>query len=79
MTIYLTVEDVLCVARRTLGDEPKVRDLGLLSASVARPRTVVFGHDPYPTLADKAAALIHSIARNHSLVDGNKRPIQTPR
>ena len=33
----------------------------------------VFGDEAYPTLAEKAAALLHSIARNHPLVDGNKR------
>lgn len=33
----------------------------------------VFGADAYPDLAHKAAALLHSLARNHPLVDGNKR------
>jgi len=33
----------------------------------------VFGEDAYPTLFEKAAALLHSISSNHSLVDGNKR------
>ena len=32
-----------------------------------------FGEDAYPTFVDKAAALMHSLARNHPLVDGNKR------
>ena len=73
MTLYLTVDDLLYIAGRTLGDEPAVRDAGLLGAAAARPQTVVFGHDPYPTLAEKAAALMHSLARNHCLVDGNKR------
>ena len=27
----------------------------------------------YPTLAGKAAGLMHSVASNHALVDGNKR------
>jgi len=31
------------------------------------------GHDAYPTVLDRAAALLHSVARNHALVDGNKR------
>ena len=31
------------------------------------------GHDAYPTVLDRAAALLHSIAMNHALVDGNKR------
>ncbi len=33
----------------------------------------MFGEDAYPSFAEKAAALMHSLARNHALVDGNKR------
>ena len=33
----------------------------------------MFGQDAYPDLHLKAAALLHSLARNHALVDGNKR------
>jgi death-on-curing protein len=33
----------------------------------------VLGQDAYPDLLTKAAALLHSLARNHPLVDGNKR------
>jgi death-on-curing protein len=50
-----------------------VRDVGLLAAAAARPRAGVLGHEAYPTFAEKAAALMHSLARNHALVDGNKR------
>ncbi|MCW2541658.1 MAG: death-on-curing protein [Frankiales bacterium] len=35
--------------------------------------TTVFGDDAYPTLDLKVAALMHSLARNHAFVDGNKR------
>jgi death-on-curing protein len=45
----------------------------LLEAAVARPRATAFGADAYPDLDTKAAALLHSVARNHALVDGNKR------
>lgn len=38
-----------------------------------RPRTTVFGEDAYPSTQEKAGALLHSVARNHALVDGNKR------
>jgi death on curing protein len=31
------------------------------------------GKDAYPDLDAKASALLHSIARNHALIDGNKR------
>jgi death-on-curing protein len=51
----------------------EVRDLGLLDAAVHRPRASVLGQDAYPDLFAKAAALLHSLARSHPLVDGNKR------
>ncbi|MGI8678512.1 MAG: type II toxin-antitoxin system death-on-curing family toxin [Jatrophihabitans sp.] len=71
--IYLTYAELLHVAERAMGGPPVVRDAGLLESAAARPQTSVFGDDAYPTLAEKAAALSHSIARNHALVDGNKR------
>ncbi|MDX1874549.1 type II toxin-antitoxin system death-on-curing family toxin [Mycolicibacterium sp. 120266] len=73
MTEYLDLEDLLEIARRTIGVEVVVRDYGLLQSALARPRTSVFGEDAYPDLFVKAAALMHSLARNHALVDGNKR------
>ncbi len=72
MTRYLTVEQALRIARAAVGPV-YVRDIGLLEAAVHRPRTTVFGQDAYPDLVTKAAALLHSLARNHPLVDGNKR------
>lgn len=71
--IYLTYAELLHVAERAIGQRPLVRDAGLLEAAVGRPRTSVFGRDAYATIEEKAAALTHSIARNHALVDGNKR------
>jgi death-on-curing protein len=71
--IYFTLTELLHVADRTLGTEPVVRDHGLLQSALGRPRTTVSGRDAYPTVDDKAAALLHSLARNHALVDGNKR------
>ena len=70
--IFLDLEDLLHVARRTLGDV-EIRDVGLLESASARPRSTAFGEDAYPSIHGKAAALLHSIARNHPLVDGNKR------
>ena len=70
--ILLTFDDVLHIAERVLG-EVQVRDAGLLQSAVARPATTVFGDDAYPTVHDKAAALLQSILNNHPLVDGNKR------
>ena len=71
--IYLTLPELRYVAERVLGDAPQVRDYGLLEAAAARPQVTAFGGDAYPDLDAKAAALLHSLARNHALVDGNKR------
>jgi death-on-curing protein len=71
--IYPTVPELLYIAERALGLEPKVRDLGLLQAAAARPEASAFGQDAYGGLDEKAVALLHSLARNHALVDGNKR------
>lgn len=68
---YLDLEALLLLTRK-LGAGP-VRDVGLLDSAAARPRSSVFGEDAYPTLWLKAAALLHSVCRNHALVDGNKR------
>ena len=73
MTRYLTVEQTLRIARAAVGGPIYVRDMGLLEAAVQRPRASVFGQDAYPYVFSKAAALLHSLARNHPLVDGNKR------
>ena len=71
--IYLTLAELLYVADRALGHDYAVRDYGLLEAAVARPQATVFGQNAYPDLDAKAAALLHSVARNHGLIDGNKR------
>lgn len=70
--IYLDVDDLLYIAGRAL-TTVQVRDMGLLQAAAARPRVSAFGPDAYPSMHEKAAALLHSLARTHALVDGNKR------
>lgn len=69
---YLSVEDLLEIAAGVL-PQVLVRDMGLLASAAARPQTTAFGGDAYPEFAEKTAALMHSLARNHPLVDGNKR------
>ena len=71
--IYLTLPELLHVTARALGSEPAVRDYGLLESALARPQATTFGSDAYRGLDAKAAALLHSLARNHALLDGNKR------
>ena len=68
---FLSLEDLLdIVTALRIGP---VRDLGLLNAAALRPQTTLMGQDAYPSTAAKAAALLESLAKNHALIDGNKR------
>ena len=73
MTEYLDLDDLLQIAREAIDRDVVIRDYGLLESALARPSASVFGQDAYPDLHLKAAALLHSLARNHALTDGNKR------
>lgn len=71
---HLTVGEVTELARFACGGEPPaVRDPGLLASAVHRPRARMFGVAAYTDLHACAGALLHGIAANHPLVDGNKR------
>lgn len=70
---YLDLDDLLDIARAAVGANVVVGDYGLLDSALARPRASVFGQDAYHDLHLKAAALLQSLARNHALLDGNKR------
>lgn len=73
MTLFVDLDTALLIAARAIGADPLVADYGLLASALARPQTTVMGQDAYPSLHGKAAALLHSLAKNHCLVDGNKR------
>lgn len=70
MIEYIDPQQALAVVRR-LG--MTARDEGLLFSALARPAASAFGADAYDSIELKAAALFASVARNHALVDGNKR------
>ena len=79
---FLTTDELIYINEQLPAKTPihtilqgkqKVRDMDLLEAAAGRPMQTVFGEDAYPTLQEKAAALLHSIARNHPFADGNKR------
>jgi death-on-curing protein len=55
------------------GGATGIRDAGALEAVVARPCVGYGGEELFPTLFDKAAAIIESVIRRHPFVDGNKR------
>ncbi|KQS66612.1 Fic family protein [Modestobacter sp. Leaf380] len=68
----LTVEDLLQIAARVVGEDVRVRDAGLLVAALARTRATAAGVEVYPTVPEKGAALLHSLATSFPLVDGNR-------
>lgn len=73
---YLTTPQVLALHDQMVkrfGGSHGVRDLGLIESAVERPKATFDGEDLYPDIFTKAAALMHSLLKNHAFVDGNKR------
>lgn len=78
MIKYLTKEEVIAghyFIMKRMGDtgQAGVKDHSLLESAVYRPQQTVFGEDAYPTLFEKAAVFVDSLAKNHSFHNGNKR------
>lgn len=74
--IYPSLEDALRLHEMVIqatGGASGVRDVGLLESALARPMSSYAGLELYPTVWEKAGALVHGIIRNHPFVDGNKR------
>ncbi|SMF08519.1 type II toxin-antitoxin system death-on-curing family toxin [Streptomyces sp. Amel2xC10] len=84
-TRYLTVAEVTDIARIAFSGPddpqktapetraPETRSPSLLASAVHRPRARMFGTAAYTDPYEQAAALLHALATNHPLVDGNKR------
>ena len=73
---YITLEQILLIHEEQIdlyGGSHGIADLALLESALFRPQTTFGGKDLYPTVFDKAAALIHSLILNHPFTDGNKR------
>lgn len=73
MTEFPTADEVLVAAEYACGFRPLVSDPGLFESSLLRPATTIFGKEAYPSIWDKAAALLHSLVTTQALADGNKR------
>lgn len=72
----ILVDDVLKQHRLVVnqsGGADGVRDLNILESAIGRPFQTFGGEDLYPTMLEKAAAILESIVVNHPFVDGNKR------
>jgi death-on-curing protein len=73
---YLSLEEIISLHTRLIaqsGGSLGLRDRGALESAVAQPEMTFGGDDLYPTMAEKAAALGHSLVQNHPFIDGNKR------
>ena len=55
------------------GGTPGIRDLPGIESAIARPFSTFGNQELYPSIEDKAAAIIESIVSNHPFLDGNKR------
>ncbi len=76
MIRYLAIDEVLVIHEKMIeefGGRSPIHDFTLLHSAVERPRATFNGMDLYPSIFDKAAALIHSLILNHPFDDGNKR------
>ena len=69
--MFLDLDDAVAIIDE-LGIGP-TRDVGLLDSAMHRPQSTAFGELAYPTIHLQAAVLLESLARNHPLMDGNKR------
>ena len=81
MTRHLSVEQVLSLHQGLTGllsGDPGIRDLRALDAAVLKPTLVFDGEDLYPTLAAKAAALLHALVTTAPFVTASKGTAQTP-
>jgi death on curing protein len=67
------VEQLHKILITKFGGSHGIRDKASLDSALARPFQKFEGKDLYPTVIEKAAALVESILINHPFQDGNKR------
>ncbi len=76
MIYEITYEDVLlvyCDFMRVPDAKPFIKSEHSIQSAIARPYASFGGERMYPTLHEKAAALLHGLAKAHGFHDGNKR------
>ena len=74
--IWIVEEEALAIHNRQLAEHggiEGVRDPGLLSSALARPRHLLAYSKVQPAITTLAAAYGYGIAKNHPFLDGNKR------
>ncbi len=73
---YISLDEVYAIHLRMItvgGGRGDIHDFTLLHSAIERPKVTFGGKELYPTIWNKAAALIHSLVKNHPFDDGNKR------
>jgi death-on-curing protein len=78
MIIFLAKEEVVAahyfiMKKMNDAEQAGVKDHSLLDSAVHRPQQSVFGEDAYPSLFEKAAALLESLIKNHCFHNATKR------
>ena len=77
MSIFLpNTEQVIELHRRIVtctGGSAELRSQALLESALARGQAGFDGHELYPSVEEKAAAIGCGLIQNHAFVDGNKR------
>ena len=74
--VWLLDEVVTAIHSRQLAEHgglDGIRDLGMLSSALARPKNAFAYSQPKPDVATLAAAYAFGNIKNHPFVDGNKR------
>lgn len=74
----LCLEDIIAIHVLVLaetGGGSGIRDMGRLEAVIASQTQEVFGKILYPSIVEKAAAVIRGMIADHPFVDGNKRTV----
>lgn len=69
----LSANDLYIINEEVTGYTAFVRDKQLLHSAVKRPYLILFGEEQFPSVYEKAAATLHSLAYHHIFADGNKR------
>jgi death-on-curing protein len=72
----ITIDEVEQIHRTLIdnfGGIHGIRDISALQSALARPFQTFDTKELYPSILEKAAALIESILINHPFIDGNKR------
>ena len=72
--VYLTTDQVVLINARFGGS---VREQGTVDAATMRCAHSYSGTEFYPTLWEKAAALVWALATTQGFIDGNKRTAWT--